>query len=110
MIAHLPSCQEYHAIDASSVAISRAKERKSSPLINFINKDLQSFSSEKLFDLILLICSLEHIKDQSSLISQLKRNLSPGGEVICVYSNKRSFFRFNGRFFLYFNNGRSDIS
>ncbi len=52
--------------------------------INFLNKSLEEFSSDKKFDLILVIDVLEHIDNEMDFLNKIKKIIEKNGVVFLI--------------------------
>lgn len=79
---------EVTGIDLQSNLLKYAAERDHR--VNFVHTDIQSFSSERSFDLIVSVTVLQHLPDseQAVAIAKIRELLSPGGYVL-VLENTR---------------------
>nr|WP_274597301.1 nodulation methyltransferase NodS [Microvirga tunisiensis] len=81
-----PHCRRLTVIDVVPRAIARTRQRmKESPHINWIVSDVQQFSTEELFDLIVVAEVLYYvggIAEMRAAILNLLRLLAPGGYLV----------------------------
>lgn len=74
----------YTAIDRSPELILIAKKECTAHNLHFEQKALETFHPEKEFDLILMRLVVQHLNDFSSVLSQAKRLLKPGGKLLII--------------------------
>ncbi|WP_085026081.1 nodulation methyltransferase NodS [Ensifer aridi] len=81
-----PHCQRLTVIDVVPQAIARARRRmKDAPHISWIVSDVQQFSTNQLFDLIVVAEVLYYVGDIAEMraaVRNLVRMLAPGGHLI----------------------------
>ncbi|MES0173857.1 nodulation methyltransferase NodS [Mesorhizobium sp. M0006] len=82
----VPYCQGLTVIDVVAQAIARARQRIKEPSrINWIVSDVQQFSTDELFDLIVVAEVLYYLGDIAEMraaVKNLVRVLAPGGHLI----------------------------
>ena len=71
------NCKRYTALD--TVEESEFAVRRINPNIKFINCDIEEFSSDEKFDLILSNASLQWCASLGNIVKKLKNNLSTNG-------------------------------
>ncbi|WP_245444686.1 nodulation methyltransferase NodS [Microvirga sp. KLBC 81] len=81
-----PYCRQLTVIDVMPRAIARTRGRmKEPPHINWIVSDIQLFSSDELFDLIVVaevLYYLDDVAEMRAAIRNVMRLLAPGGHLI----------------------------
>ncbi|MBB4189081.1 2-polyprenyl-3-methyl-5-hydroxy-6-metoxy-1,4-benzoquinol methylase [Sinorhizobium terangae] len=81
-----PHCERLTVIDVVPQAIARTKQRmKEATHINWIVADVQQFSTEQLFDLIVVAEVLYYLEDVAAMrvaIHNLVSMLAPGGHLV----------------------------
>ncbi|WFU92251.1 SAM-dependent methyltransferase (plasmid) [Rhizobium sp. CC1099] len=81
-----PSCQRLTVIDVVPRAIALARRRmKEPPHISWIVSDVQQFSADELFDLIVVAEVLYYVGDIAEMraaVRNLMRLLAPGGHLV----------------------------
>ncbi|KLK89634.1 SAM-dependent methlyltransferase [Microvirga vignae] len=81
-----PYCRRLTVIDVMPRAIARTRERmKGLPHVNWIVSDIQLFSSDELFDLIVVaevLYYLDDVAEMRAAIGNVMRLLAPGGHLI----------------------------
>ncbi len=81
-----PYCQRLTVIDVVARAIARARRRlKETPHISWIVSDVQQFSTNELFDLIVVAEVLYYLGDKAEMraaVQNLVRVLAPGGHLV----------------------------
>ncbi|APA90317.1 nodulation S family protein (plasmid) [Paraburkholderia sprentiae WSM5005] len=81
-----PHCQRLTVIDIVPRAIARTRERMMDPPhINWIVSDVQHFSTEQQFDLIVVAEVLYYLDDSAEVraaVRNLARMLAPGGQLV----------------------------
>ncbi len=76
-------------VDIAESAILSAKKNFSAEGIEFILGSAESLSLNLKFDLIISLETIEHVADQNSFLTELKRLLSPHGIIILSCPNDR---------------------
>ena len=71
---------DLYGVDSSSVAVEYAKSRGHKQILK-VEADMLPFKDDT-FDYVLLLDVLEHIKDDSSVLSEAKRVLKRNGKII----------------------------
>jgi len=71
------------AVDLSDEMLAKAKEKITSPKVNFIQADIlqEWYFVNKQYDLISFSLVLEHIEDMEPIFKKISKVLSPGGYV-----------------------------
>ncbi|MDK1389309.1 nodulation methyltransferase NodS [Sinorhizobium sp. 7-81] len=81
-----PCCQRLTVIDAMPQAIARARRRlKEPPHVSWIVSDVRQFSTEELFDLIVVAEVLYYVGDVAEMraaVRNIVRVLAPGGHLV----------------------------
>lgn len=81
-----PHCQRLTVIDVVPQAIARARQRaKEPPHVCWIVSDVQQFSTDELFDLIVVaevLYYIGEIADMRAAVGNLVRMLAPGGHLV----------------------------
>lgn len=80
-----PHCQRLTVVDVVPQAITLASQRVKLPHISWIVSDVQQFSTDELFDLIVVaevLYYVEGIAEMRAAIHNLVRVLAPGGHLV----------------------------
>ena len=64
---------------------------KFSPSVNFIKQNLEEFSLDQKFDLVILNQVFEHIKNPLGLVEKIKKNLNKNGRILIIVPNRYGF-------------------
>lgn len=85
---------EAHVVDASSNLLAEAK-RRYGPRVNCHESLFEEFSPPEgsLFNTVIATHILEHVDDPVRVLECVRRWLAPGGRVIVIVPNARSFHR-----------------
>ena len=80
---HLIRDRSVVAVDLSDDCVSALRERfANNPNVRVVQGDAVSLELEERFDSVLAINVLEHIRDDSMLLVQLKHFVKPGGNIV----------------------------
>ena len=80
------------AVDISETMINEAKKNVTIPNIEFLNKDIMEYNSDKKFDLIFSIRAFEYFPEQEGFIKKCFEILNPGGELFVITKTKASYW------------------
>lgn len=90
-----PSIKKVVLIDNSSVGLKKAQKNLNGLKCEkkFIKKDLNiPISQEKMYDFAIAFSILEHLENVNQGIENIYKSLKEKGEVIMIWSNKKSIF------------------
>ena len=65
--------------------------RELNPKVKFVKQNLEEFSIDGQFDLVILNHVLEHIKNPLGLVEKIKLRLNKHGRILIVVPNRRGF-------------------
>ena len=85
------------AVDFSTEMLAKAKDKISSPKVNFVQADLNGswdFSGNEKYDLIIFSLVLEHIENLSSIFEKLENGIAENGYV--YIGELHPFKQYNG--------------
>ena len=74
--------KHYTGIDHSSENIKAAISRHQRPGVTFVNADIESYTTETIFDCAFLIGVLHHLEDPVASLRRIKKFVSPGGYIL----------------------------
>jgi cyclopropane fatty-acyl-phospholipid synthase-like methyltransferase len=74
--------EEGHGVDLSVSAIAYAKEHYMHPRIQYLCEDAATFSSSKLYDGIVSLETIEHVRNPTGFFQHIVSLLAPGGVLI----------------------------
>ncbi len=76
------------ALDKDKLSIQKSNEKLRSKNLIFINSDIESFNSKEKFDVIIVLQTIEHIRDPKKLLKKIKSFLKDNGLVIISTPNR----------------------
>ncbi|MCX8159587.1 MAG: methyltransferase domain-containing protein [Candidatus Saccharicenans sp.] len=69
-------------IDIRQKALNKARNRSSSPKLNFMEMNAEELDfPENYFDKVISLCVIEHLQDDERTLRQIARSLKPGGRL-----------------------------
>ncbi len=74
-------------INSSSLAIGRRNAEERGIPVKFINKDIQSFTVNQLFDAVVIFDSLHHCLREHLVLAKAMSALRPGGKILMCEQN-----------------------
>lgn len=80
-VAALVDTRYLTGVDVSQVALDRAKTRLPEADLELVEPDHELPFADNVFDLVVCIETLEHVRDVQLLLSEMRRVLRPGGRL-----------------------------